>query len=194
MLYGGLDLKTAKLGKSTCRNEVIAEAFHYMHIVEAWGTGLPRIINRCKEYGLPDPLFEEFGDGFKVTLFRKVSNATELLQGKNDSNEEKTVVSEEKQLIEKEKTVVSKEKPVDSEKSQSFEQMMEQLKFSKPTENNIRILHDHIGDDVIFARADIIQITGITSSPAGDLIKKMKNAQLIEEIKGQGKGRYKFIV
>ena len=68
MLYGGLDLETAKLGKSTCRNEAIAEAFHYMHIVEAWGTGLPRIINRCKEYGLSDPLFEEFGDGFKVTI------------------------------------------------------------------------------------------------------------------------------
>lgn len=75
MLYGGLDLKTAKLGKSTCRNEAIAEAFHYMHIVEAWGTGIPRIINRCKEYGLPEPLFEEFGDGFKVTMFRKVGNA-----------------------------------------------------------------------------------------------------------------------
>jgi predicted HTH transcriptional regulator len=71
-----------------------------MHIVEAWGTGLPRIINRCKEYGLPDPLFEEFGDGFKVTLFRKVSNAPELLQGKNDSNEEITVGSKKKQLIE----------------------------------------------------------------------------------------------
>jgi predicted HTH transcriptional regulator len=92
MLYGGLDLKTAKLGKSTCRNEAIAEAFHYMHIVEAWGTGLPRIINRCKEYGLPNPLFEEFGDGFKVTLFRKVSNAPKISQEKNDSDEEKTVV------------------------------------------------------------------------------------------------------
>ena len=45
-----------------------------MRIVEAWGTGMPRIINRCKEYGLPEPAFEEFGDGFKVTMFRKVSN------------------------------------------------------------------------------------------------------------------------
>jgi hypothetical protein len=25
--------------------------------------------------GLPDPMFEEFGNGFKATLFRKVSNA-----------------------------------------------------------------------------------------------------------------------
>mgnify|MGYP004614118605 CR=1 FL=1 len=46
-----------------------------MHIVEAWGIGIPRIINRCNEYGLLAPVFEEFGDGFKVTLFRKVSNA-----------------------------------------------------------------------------------------------------------------------
>ncbi len=74
MLYGGLDIETAKTGKSTCRNEAIAEAFHYMHIVEAWGTGLPRIIKRCREYGLPDPLFEEFGDGFKAILFRKEKN------------------------------------------------------------------------------------------------------------------------
>ncbi len=74
MLYGGLDIETAKLGKSTCRNEVIAESFHYMRIVEAWGTGIPRIINRCKEYGLPEPLFEEFGDGFKVTMFRKIKD------------------------------------------------------------------------------------------------------------------------
>ena len=26
---------------------------------------------------MPEPLFEEFGDGIKVTMFRKVSNATE---------------------------------------------------------------------------------------------------------------------
>ncbi len=47
----------------------------FMHIVEAWGTGIPRIINRCNEYGLPEPVFEEFGNGFKVVLFKKVSNA-----------------------------------------------------------------------------------------------------------------------
>ena len=71
------------MGKSSCRNEAIAEAFHYMHIVEAWGTGLPRILNRCKEYGLPDPLFEEFGDGLKVTLFREVRIASDKMSEVN---------------------------------------------------------------------------------------------------------------
>lgn len=74
MLYGGLDIATAKMGKSRCRNEAVAEAFHYMHIIESWGTGIPRLYNRCAEYGLPEPLFEEFGDGIKVTMFRKVQN------------------------------------------------------------------------------------------------------------------------
>lgn len=47
----------------------------FMHIVETRETGIPRIINRCNEYGLPEPVFEEFGNGFKVVLFKKVSNA-----------------------------------------------------------------------------------------------------------------------
>ena len=84
MLYGGLDIITAKHGKSTCRNEAIAEAFHYMKIVEAWRTGIPRIISRCKEYGLLEPVFEELGDGFKVTLFRKISNAQEKVSNTFD--------------------------------------------------------------------------------------------------------------
>ena len=45
--------------------------------IEAWGTGIPRLYNRSAEYELPEPLFEEFGDGIKVTMFRKVSNALE---------------------------------------------------------------------------------------------------------------------
>ncbi len=42
-----------------------------------WGTGKPSLYNRSAEYGLSEPLFEEFGDGIKVTMFRKVSNAFE---------------------------------------------------------------------------------------------------------------------
>lgn len=94
MLYGGLDVTTAKMGKSRCRNEAIAEAFHYMHIIEAWGTGIPRLYSRSAEYGLPEPLFEEFGDGIKVTMFRKVHNDAEqgdideVQENKQSENEE----------------------------------------------------------------------------------------------------------
>lgn len=51
-----------------------------MHIIESWGTGIPRLYNKSAEYGLPEPLFEEFGDGIKVTMFRKVSSTGQHIQ------------------------------------------------------------------------------------------------------------------
>ena len=42
-----------------------------MKIVEAWGTWIPRMIKVCKQYGLRELLFEEFGDGIEVTVYRK---------------------------------------------------------------------------------------------------------------------------
>lgn len=41
------------------------------------GIVILRLYNRCAEYGLSEPLFEEFGDGIKVTLFRKVGSSAQ---------------------------------------------------------------------------------------------------------------------
>ena len=71
MLYGGLDMQSAKSGKSKCRNTALAESFRYMGLIEAWGTGIPRMIKECREYGLREPMFEELGDSIRVTIFRE---------------------------------------------------------------------------------------------------------------------------
>ena len=42
-----------------------------MDLIEQWGTGIQRIINRAKEYGLPKPEFMEIGETFRVNLYRK---------------------------------------------------------------------------------------------------------------------------
>ena len=66
-----LDAEAALEGKSKCRNAAISEAFHYMKLIEAWGTGPGRIRNSCREYGLKEPVIDEFGDGFRAVFFRK---------------------------------------------------------------------------------------------------------------------------
>ncbi len=42
-----------------------------LKIVEGWGTGLPRLFRQCRERGLPEPSFKEYGDGIKVVIYRK---------------------------------------------------------------------------------------------------------------------------
>lgn len=72
------------------RNEAIAEA---------WGTGILRLYNRSAEYGLPEPLFEEFGDGIKVTMFRKVTSSAQKVSSadkKVTSGAQKTSSDDEK--------------------------------------------------------------------------------------------------
>ena len=66
-----LDPEAALEGKSKCRNAAISEAFHYMKLIEAWGTGPGRIRNSCREYGLTAPVIDEFGDGVRAVFFRK---------------------------------------------------------------------------------------------------------------------------
>ena len=48
----------------------IADIFSQMGLVEAWGSGIKRILNAAEEYGLPKPRFQEFDNMFRVELFR----------------------------------------------------------------------------------------------------------------------------
>ena len=76
MLYDGLDIATVRLGTSRCRNRALGEAFRYMRMSELWGTGIPRMIQACAEYGLAEPLFQTIGDGFQVVFLRKNYSAS----------------------------------------------------------------------------------------------------------------------
>ena len=80
-----------------------------------------------------------------------------------------------------------------SEEKQDIQVRISNIKAGKITKENIRKLYQHFGYDSVFSRADVLEIIGITASPASELLRKMKIAGLIGEVRGQGKGRYKFI-
>lgn len=61
-----------------------------------------------------------------------------------------------------------------------------------PTKQNILKIYRHFGFDIIFARADVMKVTGITATPATALMKKLREAELIEPVRNHGRGKYKF--
>lgn len=69
-LYNGLTYEEVMNGHSKIRNKGIANIFSQMGLVEAWGSGIKRILNVAEEYGLPKPRFQEFDNMFRVELFR----------------------------------------------------------------------------------------------------------------------------
>jgi predicted HTH transcriptional regulator len=69
-LYGSITIEQILAGTSKVRNKTIAEVFSRMRIIENWGTGIQRIINGCREYGIADPEFVELGTDFRVNIYR----------------------------------------------------------------------------------------------------------------------------
>lgn len=67
-----------------------------MGLVEAWGSGIKRILNEAEEYGLPKPRFQEFDNMFRVELFRIYPITDQAIQARErlDHSEEKNELSE----------------------------------------------------------------------------------------------------
>ena len=72
-LYGGTTIQDLFSGNYTSksRNKLIAKAFKEIGLIERYGSGIIRIRNICKEYGIVEPSFSEIANGFMVTLFKE---------------------------------------------------------------------------------------------------------------------------
>ena len=66
-LVSGLSLEAAMLGASQPRNEKLASLFYRMKLIEAYGTGISKIISCYKGLSV-QPKFENVEGAFKVTL------------------------------------------------------------------------------------------------------------------------------
>ncbi len=75
-LYNGLTYEEVLNGHSRLRNRGIANVFNQMGMIEAWGTGIKRIIHLAGEYTLPVPAIQAFDSMFRVNLYRSNSLST----------------------------------------------------------------------------------------------------------------------
>lgn len=56
--------------KRTLSNEALAHAFSYMNLIEHWGSGIPRIIDKVKAAGLREPEFIGGEVDLRINIYR----------------------------------------------------------------------------------------------------------------------------
>ena len=61
------------------------------------------------------------------------------------------------------------------------------------TKQNIYRLFEAFGYDRFFGRTQVMEVLGITASPASALLSKMSSLRLIMPMEGRGKGKYFFV-
>ena len=72
-LYGGITIQDLLYGKyiSRSRNKMISRAFKEVGLIEKSGSGIIRVRNICKDFGIKEPDFHEVFDGFRVILYNE---------------------------------------------------------------------------------------------------------------------------
>ena len=66
----GQTMERMKEGYSKIRNEALAHAFAYMNLIEHWGSGIPRIIDKVKASGLQEPEFIGGEVDLRINIYR----------------------------------------------------------------------------------------------------------------------------
>lgn len=160
---------------STRRNPVLADIFGRLGYMERQGSGFKKITesyhaahNYREEL---EPKFYSDVTSFKVTLYN-------LNYG--------TITTSDNISIEDGNIAVTTDHV-------AIEVAIDGLNASQSTIKKVKAVYKSMGIDGIFGRSDISSITGDSVTAAGNLINKLKTANLIVPVKGYGKGKYRFI-
>ena len=124
-----------------------------------------------------EPKFYSDASSFRVTLYNLNTGQTDDKTG-NEPLKQAIDVLQTGDILQK----------------QAFEQRINELNVTLKTKVNILKLFKVVGFERVFGRTDMTQILGITVSPAGEIIRKLKTEELITPVSGYGKGKWKFIM
>lgn len=96
--------------------------------------------------------------------------------------------------IEAEKADIGAEKAdIGTEKAEIDKWRVDMLPdISDKTVGHIEILFEKYGTEEVFGRTGVESTTGLRSTRASELLKLLVERGLVENVKGQGKGKYRF--
>lgn len=160
---------------STRRNPALADIFGRLGYMERQGSGFKKITETYRAaHNYRDELEPKFysdASSFQVTLYNLNYGAT--------VNATKAAIGDENVAIAPDHLAI--------------EVAINKLNASQATIAKAKAVFANMDIDGVFGRSDIAVITNNSVTAAGNLITKLKNADLIEPVSGFGKGKYKFI-
>lgn len=91
------------------------------------------------------------------------------------------------------KFFVAEETDIGTEKAEIDKWRVDMLPdISDKTVRHIEILFEKYGTEEVFGRTGVESTTGLRSTRASELLKLLVERGLVENVKGQGKGKYRF--
>ena len=152
-LVSGLEQEDILPGLSVCRNQDLANVFYRLQFIEAYGTGIQKIMAEYEGFE-KQPLIETTANTFKI-----------ILPNRNTQYEEKP-----DNLTESYKEVCYEEKL----------RCKEELNIKGKLSNEEKVIK-FVQEHGSLRKSDVIALLGVSSSTASRLLRKLKDNKLLKQ-------------
>ncbi|MDD2973191.1 MAG: ATP-binding protein [Lachnospiraceae bacterium] len=163
------------------RNPKIAEFLKAYNFVKEYGEGVNRMCNELESAGLKNPVYYTNAFMLQAIIYNKNSE-------KSTNSSEKLSIESEKLTIEKEKLSIGFEKVA----FRKIKLAIDKQSYNEPTKKNIIKICEQVEENQIFGAPEIASILECSASTAKNIMKKLKDMEVVEEVKGRGKGKFTF--
>ena len=186
----GQTIEKMREGYSKVRNEALAMAFSYMHLIERWGTGMLRITEMIREAGLGDLEIIDGGTELRFNIYRK-HNAGQTPKAEQVSGQSAGQTPETEQISGQNagRTPETEQMSGQSAGQTPEEKIQEELlKLSLDEKTVLKVLQT--SPQIIVT--DIAQQLDFSRSAVSRLMQKLKDKGIIERIGSNRKGYWKI--
>ena len=186
----GQTIEKMREGYSKVRNEALAMAFSYMHLIERWGTGMLRIAEMIREAGLGDLEIIDGGTELRFNIYRKL-NAGQTPKAEQVLGQSAGQTPETEQISGQNagRTPETEQMSGQSAGQTPEENIQEELlKLSLDEKTVLKVLQT---SPQIIVR-DIAQQLDFSRSAVSRLMRKLKDKGIIERIGSNRKGYWKI--
>ena len=180
----GQTIAKMREGYSKVRNEALAMAFSYMHLIERWGTGMLRIAKMIKEAGLGELEILGGETELRFNIYRK-QVAGQSAEMKQDTEQ---AVKQTENMKQDTKQVIEMKQYIKQEDIISF--VAGKIDLSQAEVDILRILVDAPKTNM----RTIAKRLGLNITKVFRLMDKLRSKKIIERVGSSQKGYWKVTI
>ncbi len=170
------------------RNPKIAEFLRVFNFVKEYGEGVDRMCLEMEAKGLQGPEYHTNAFLLQTVIYNAVSKKAPVMA-------EKLAIGTEKSAIRDKKLAFGDEKLAFGNKKLAIEILnsaIEKQRYNEPTKANIILVYNMIETNQIFGAPEVKDILKCSVSSSKDIMKKLRDMEVVVTVKGKGKGKYRF--
>ena len=162
------------------RNPKIAEFLKAYDFVKEYGEGVDRMCKELEKAGQKSP--EYYTNAFMLqTVIYNSKNPTIHTVNPTIYNVNPTI--QEKKL----------DFTAEKIKKDTLNAILSEQSYFAKTKQNLLEVYNSVDINQVFGAPEVKKILGCTDTASKDIMKKLRNMGIITEVKGKGKGKYRFL-